>query len=174
MKRVHLEPAVPKPAVAEAQPGAIERRSAGERRRRRWWSVLYGGVHPRRRTPPRRAEDSSFHWLDWHDAHLLGVSTGILLLSVIDAFMTVSLLQVGAIEINPIMALMVDKSVATFAVVKLALTGFGVICLVVLARQRLLRVVRVDVAMYAVLAGYLALIGHEMRMLEDLGTAIPW
>ncbi len=164
----------PKTAGAEASPDEVERRSAGERRRRRWWSVIYGGVHPRRRTPPRRAADSRFHWLDWHEAHLLGVSTAILLLSVIDAFMTVSLLQAGAVEVNPIMALVVDRGAAAFAVVKVSLTAFGVVCLVVLARQRLLRVVRADVALYAVLAGYLALIGHEMRMVRDLGTAILW
>ncbi len=151
-----------------------ERRATGDRRLRRWWSVFYGGVRPRRRVLPRRTTDSRFHSLDWHEPHLLAVSIGILLLSVADAFMTLVLLQGGAVEVNPLMASMVYKSVAMFAAAKLGLTGFGVLTLVLLARQRLLRVVRVDAAMYVLLAGYLWLIGYELRLLSAQGVRILW
>ncbi|MDP9013534.1 MAG: DUF5658 family protein [Pseudomonadota bacterium] len=145
-----------------------ERRARTDRRGRVWWSVLYGSFNPRRRRPPRRQSESRFHSLDWHAAHLLGAAIGILLLSVADALMTVTLLSGGAVEVNPIMAAVVDKGTAVFAAVKMAMTGCGVVFLVVLARYRFMRVVRVDVVMYLVLVTYAALLGYEYWMLQRL------
>ena len=151
-----------------AQPSAAERRGRADRRRRIWWAVLYGSFKPRRRKPPRRLDDSRFHALDWHAAHLLAVAVGIVLLSVADAFMTVTLLAGGAEEVNPIMALVVYKSAAVFAGVKMTMTGLGVMMMVALARYRFMRVVRVDVVMYAVLVVYLGLLSYEYWMLGKL------
>ena len=116
----------------------------------------------------RRRDDSRFHSLDWHSAHLLAVSIGILLLSVADAFMTVTLLAGGAVEVNPIMAAVVYKSAALFAALKMAMTGCGVILMVMLARYRFMRLVRVDVVMYVLLIGYLMLLTYEFWMLREL------
>jgi hypothetical protein len=69
--------------------------------------VVYGSFRPRRRRPPRRLDDSRYQAVDWHAAHLLAVAIGILLLSVADAFMTVTLLSGGAVEVNPVMAALI-------------------------------------------------------------------
>jgi Domain of unknown function (DUF5658) len=169
-------PRAPKDRVPAQTPGADpiapvfdgERRDRPDRRGRTWWSVLYGSFRPRRRRPPRRLSDSRFHSLDWHAPHLLAVAIGILLLSAADAFMTVTLLSNGAIEVNPVMAAVVYKSAAVFASVKMAMTGFGVMLLVLLARYRFMRLVRVDIAMYAVLVIYAVLLAYEYRMLGRL------
>jgi hypothetical protein len=150
-----------------ASPSTYERRGAPDRRRRVWWSVCYGSFNPRRRTPPRRLEESRFHSLDWHSAHLLAVAIGILLLCVADAFLTLVLLQGGAFEVNPIMALLLGRSVAAFAVLKLAMTGAGTVSMVILARYRFMRLLRVEWALYGVLIGYATLIGYEIWMLES-------
>jgi hypothetical protein len=154
-----------KPAAAPLSDA--ERRDRADRRNRHWWSVLYGSFKPRRRRPPRRLSDLRFHSLDWHAAHLLAVAIGILLLSVADAFMTVTLLSGGAVEVNPIMATVVYKSALMFAVVKMAMTSMGVVLMVILARYRFMRVVRVDVVMYAVLATYAVLLAYEFWMLRS-------
>jgi hypothetical protein len=145
-----------------------ERRSQLERRHRIWWSVLYGSFNPRRRRSPRRLDESRFHSLDWHGAHLLAVSIGILILSVADAFMTVTLLSRGAVEMNPIMALLVQSDVGAFASLKMAMTGCSVVLMVCLARYRFMRVVRVELVLYSVLVVYAILIGYEIRMLQKL------
>ncbi|MDB6084389.1 MAG: hypothetical protein JWN43_2270 [Gammaproteobacteria bacterium] len=145
-----------------------DRRARVDRRNRVWWSVLYGSFNPRRRRPPRRLWEQGYHSLDWHAAHLLAVAIGILLLSVADAFMTLTLLSGGAIEVNPIMAAVVYKSATTFAAVKMTMTGCGVVLMVVLARYRFMRVVRVEVVMYAVLVTYAALLSYEYWMLQRL------
>jgi Domain of unknown function (DUF5658) len=155
--------------IAAAVPFAgDDRRERHDRRHRVWWSVIYGSFNPRRRRPSRRLLEDRYHSLDWHDAHLLAVAIGILLLSAADALMTLRLLDVGADEVNPIMAAVVYRSAAVFATVKMTLTGLGVIVMVMLARYRFMRMVRVDVVMYAVLVAYSALLTYEFWMLRKL------
>jgi len=144
-----------------------ERRARTDRRHRLWWSVCYGSFNPRRRAPPRRQGDSRFHSLDWHSAHLLAVAIGILLLSVADAFLTLLLLQGGADEVNPIMAALIYRSVATFTALKMGMTGVGVLLMVFLARYRFMRVLRVEWALYGVLTAYATLISYEIWMLRS-------
>jgi hypothetical protein len=50
----------------------------------------------------------------------------------------------------------------------MAMTGCGVILMVMLARYRFMRLVRVDVVMYVLLIGYLMLLTYEFWMLREL------
>ncbi len=86
--------------------------------------------------------------------------------------MTVTLLSGGAVEVNPVMAAVVYRSAALFAALKMAMTGAGVLTMVYLARYRFMRVVRVEVVMYAIFVAYIVLLGYEawmMRALIDIG-----
>ena len=152
--------------AAWPQAGGFDRRNRSDRRHRLVWSVLYGSFNPRRRRPARRVNDSRFHPIDWYSAHLLGVSVVILLLSATDAFLTSILLLHGADEVNPIMAVLVYRNVATFAAFKMAMTGVSIVGLVFLSRYRFMRVLRVDLVLYAVLVVYFWLIGYEIWMLH--------
>ena len=154
------------PKNGETPAMAAERRARADRRRRVWWSVVYGSFNPRRRTPSRRFEESGYQSLDWHSAHLLAVAIGILLLCVVDACMTITLLQGGAAEVNPIMALVIYRSVAVFAALKMGLTSLGVIFMVFMARYRFMRRLPVAWVLYAVLMSYASLIGYEISMLK--------
>jgi hypothetical protein len=152
-----------------ARPTALgsDRRNRTDRRHRVVWSILYGSFNPRRRRPARRLNDSRFHPIDWYSAHLLAVSVGILLLSAADAFLTSILLLHGAEEVNPIMAaVLVFRSVAVFAAIKMAMTGISIVGLVFLSRYRFMRMLRVDLVLYAVLVVYVWLIGYEISMLK--------
>ncbi|MDP9010609.1 MAG: DUF5658 family protein [Pseudomonadota bacterium] len=94
------------------------------------------------------------------------MSIGILLLSATDAFLTAFLLLHGADEVNPFMAVLVYRSVAMFAAFKMAMTGTSIVVMVFLSRYRFMRVVRVELVLYTVLAVYGWLIGYEMWMLK--------
>ena len=153
--------------VNRTEPQATERGEHADRRRRLWWSVVYGNINPRRRGPPRRLDQSRYHSVDWHSPHLLAVAISILLLSVVDAFMTLILLQGGADEVNPIMALVVYRSVAVFAALKMALTSLGVVFMVFLARYRFMRRLPVGWVLYGVLIAYTSLIGYEIHMFKS-------
>ncbi len=143
-----------------------ERRNRIERRNRRVWSICYGSFRPRRRSHPRRANDHRFHFVDWYSAHLLAIAIGISLLSTADAFLTLTLLNSGADEMNPIMAALLYHSATAFTVFKMATTGICVLALVALSRYRFMRVIRVEIVMYIVLGTYISLIGYELWLLN--------
>ena len=157
---------------AAEQEAGRDRRGRPDRRRRFWWSLLYGGISPRRRRPARRHADARFQAVDWHAPHLWAVSIGILILSGVDAFLTVRLLSGGAVEINPFMALFVEGNGAVFAGMKMAITGICVALMVLLAGYRFMRVVRVDAILYCVLGAYILLVGHEMEMLRAIAEPL--
>ena len=144
-----------------------ERRERTDRRLRVWWAVVYGSFNPRRRAPARRLGQSRYHPVDWHSSHLLAVAISILLLSVVDAFLTLLLLQGGAEEVNPIMALFVYRSVAVFAALKMSLPSLGVVFMVFMARYRFMSRWPVGWVLYGVLIGYVSLIGYEIHLLKS-------
>ena len=55
-----------------------------------------------------------------------------------------------------------------FAIVKMVLTGTGMLVLVAVARAHLFRVVRVKTIMQWLLLCYVALFGYEMWLLRDI------
>lgn len=80
--------------------------------------------------------------------------------------MTVTLLQSGAYELNPLMASLIQRSVALFAILKMGLTGAGIFFMVILARYRFLRLLRVEWVLYGVLIAYAVLVTYELWMLK--------
>jgi hypothetical protein len=147
------------------------RRQLMERRRRTWYALLLGNFTPRRRHPRRRNE-SHFAAVDWHDRRWLVVASAILLLSGLDALLTLALLERGATEANPLMAVLVGADNNVFAACKLALTAMGVILLTVIARLRAFGHLRVSLILYTVLCLYSALIGYELWLFTRLAGAI--
>jgi hypothetical protein len=159
-----MKGADPKRAVATA----VERRVV-DRRRRHWWSIWYGGIKPRRRDGRRLDDRERFLLVDWHASHLLPIAIAILLLCAGDAVLTLRLMTVGAVEANPLMAHAIGRDATVFAAAKMAMTGIGVVLLVAASRYRLFRALRVEIALYALLAGYTALIGYEFWLLQRIG-----
>lgn len=151
--------------LSTTQPG-IERRGGCDRRALSLRTFLQGGLTPRRRGGRRRGETHAL--VDWHEPHLLALSLMILLLSVTDAFLTLTLLAHGATEVNPLLAYVLAVVPELFAGVKLLLTGFSVLVLVALARARVFRVIRVSSLMQCFFALYLALICYEWWLLRDI------
>lgn len=96
----------------------------------------------------------------------MGVAIVILLLCVGDALLTLILLSGGAEEANPVMAPLVGGSVTVFTSLKMTITGMSVIFMVILARYRFMRVLRVELALYAVLMAYVTLVGYELWLLK--------
>jgi hypothetical protein len=150
-------------------PGAgnwIERRAAADRRHTSLRTFLQGGVTPRRRHG-RRADEHHLP-IDWHEPYLLFVSLMILLLSVADAFLTLTLIMKGATEANPLMAVVLSDYPELFAVVKMGLTGTGVLVLVAVARARLFRFMRVGAVLQGFFVAYVALIAYEWWLLHAI------
>ncbi|MCZ8131415.1 MAG: DUF5658 family protein [Steroidobacteraceae bacterium] len=144
-----------------------ERRRGADRRSRLLRSLFYGGLFPRR-LGGRRAADHYRPLVDWHGPGLLTSAILVLLLCAADALFTLKLITLGATEANPVMALFVYDDASRFTIVKMTLTGLGVIALVAIARFRVFGVVRVASLLHAVLGGYVALMGWHFWLLSRL------
>jgi hypothetical protein len=143
----------------------MDRRNAPDRRRRTLYSLVYGSFNPRRRGP-RRTDARSLRDLDWHQPQWLAVAMLIVVLSCVDAALTLTLISHGAYEVNPIMAPIVGGSVLVFTLIKVGLTAGGVVLLTLAARMRAFDKIPVSFLLYAVLIGYGTLVVYELRLLE--------
>ena len=152
---------------AYLSPGvSIERRRGGDRRRVTLRTFLQGGFTPRRRGG-RRAGEQHLP-IDWHEPYLLFLSLTILLLNVADAFMTITLIMIGAKEANPLLAFILNDHPEWFATIKVTLTGTGVLTLVAMARSRLFRIMRVGLVLQGIFVAYVALIAYEWWLLRTI------
>ncbi len=142
----------------------VERRRSVDRRRVTLASFLQGGLTPRRRAG-RRADEQHLP-VDWHEPYLLFLALTILLLSVADAFLTLTLIMGGAQEANPLLAFILRDHPELFAVLKMGLTGSGVLVLVAVARSRLFRIMRVGIVLQGIFVAYVALIAYEWWLLR--------
>lgn len=157
-----------RPIAAHIAAGAgVERRSGYDRRQTGIRTFVQGGLTPRRRSGGRRHDDRDW-FVDWHEPHLLFLAVAILLLSVTDAFMTLTLLSAGAHEANPIMDFVLREKPELFAAVKMGMTGSGVLVLVACARATVFRVIRVTTVMHWCLFTYAALIAYECWLLRAI------
>jgi hypothetical protein len=145
---------------------APDRRNAPDRRQRTLHALLYGSLNPRRRNA-RRTDARSLRDLDWHQPHWLAVAALIVVLSSVDAALTLTLISHGAYEVNPIMAPFIGGSALVFTVVKVGLTGGGVVLLTLAVRMRAFGTIPVSFFLYAALLGYGTLIIYELRLLGE-------
>ncbi len=146
----------------------VERRvSQVDRRRLSVRSILRGAFSPRRRAGRRTSDEDTP--IDWHRPHLMFLSLVMLGLSVADAFLTVTLLNSGAEEANPLLALFVTLHPSLFAAVKMALTGVSIVLLVAVAQSRLFRVISGRLVFQSLVLAYLALVLYESWLLRVMG-----
>jgi hypothetical protein len=80
--------------------------------------------------------------------------------------LTVTLLTDGGEETNPLLAFMLNRHPSLFAAVKMALTGFGIVVLVAVARVRLLGLISVRLLFQALVLAYLALVAYELWLVS--------
>ena len=146
----------------------VDNRSTFDRRSFGWRTVAYGFLRSRRRETRRVAEFESV-FSDWHHPWLFFLSVGTMLLSTVDAFLTLQLLDRGFYEANPVMAAVMGHGTLTFAVCKMLLTGFGILTLVYLSRHRFLNRFRTGVVLTLVFSFYACLVCYEfVWLIRDL------
>jgi len=151
----------------------LSNRSGKDRRNKNGFnirSLLLGG----RREKIRRQEDTRrIFYVDRYSPKLFAVIVAILFLSVIDALLTLSLLNHGAYETNPVMAFFHQFGPYTFFASKYLLTILPVICLLIY-RNFVLRIINITArsVLYFVAVFYLAVVGWELYLISNM-TCIP-
>ena len=108
-----------------------ERRRGIDRRtnkKARYKYLLYNG----RREGFRRDEDKGKAFIfDRYNQKFFLAITVILLLSILDAVLTLVVIQRGARELNPVMAYFLERGTPTFIIAKYILTSIGVLILLI-------------------------------------------
>ena len=157
-----------------------DRRQTVNRRTGFWGALLYGNFRPRRRSS-RREVDAHCYLFDWHEPRVLYLALAVFLLSCTDALFTLNLINAGAAEANAVMARMLEVGINQFVAVKISITGFSLIILVIAARRKFIGPFSVEHLLQAFLAVYVVLIGYEIYMfwyVFELSIApwhaIPW
>jgi hypothetical protein len=137
-------------------------------RRRFSLRSLFGALFTLRRRRSRRKNDRLNSYTDWYEPWPLIASVVVILLSSLDAFLTLILLNHGAVELNILMDWLIKTDIRTFAAVKLAVTGLALIVLVLHFNFHIYRVLPVRYLMYALMPLYAFLIAHEISLLGDM------
>jgi hypothetical protein len=144
----------------------VERRR--QDRRRFNLRSLFGALFTLRRRRSRRKDDQLNTYIDWYEPWPLVASVVIILLSSLDAFLTLILLDHGAVELNILMDWLIKMDIRTFAAVKLAVTGLALVILVLHFNFNLYKVLPVRYLIYALMPIYAFLIAHEISLLGEL------
>ena len=110
-------------------PGYAEKRSGKDRRAHqfpKWRYLLFSG----RRAKARRKEDiHRTFYFDRYSSNLFAAIVAILMLSVLDALLTLYLIDNGSTELNPVMSYFIEYGPFVFMGAKYFLTSAGVIIL---------------------------------------------
>ena len=144
-----------------------DKRAAADRRMFGWRTVLFGFIRSRRHNF-RRSDETDVLFIDWHHPWLFFLAVGTMLLSCLDAFMTLQLIDRGMIEINPVMAAVLGQGTVYFAVSKMLLTGVGILALVFLAKARFLNRMRTGLFLTFFFSFYACLVCYEFVFLLQI------
>lgn len=143
----------------------VDRRRGAERRA---YSVrtLRQCLGSPRRMGGRRTEDRRYPALDRFDGGMLTLAVCLMLLSVLDSVFTLTLLERGGSELNPVMDALLQHSVWAFTATKMMLTAVPAIILVATGNLLLFNRWRARSVLAALVGLYLGLIAYELILLS--------
>jgi hypothetical protein len=130
--------------------------------------TLLGSLTHIRRRESRREGDLLDSYTDWYGHWPFAAALTIILLCFADTFLTIVLIGNGAIEINTLMDLFIQKDLFMFTVVKMTMTGTGLIILVMHFNFQIYKYIAVRYLIYGLVPLYSLLIFHELRMLAAI------
>ncbi len=117
----------------------LDRRSGGDRRSGKNFQFVQQLISGQRIIARRNSDRARIVYFDRYDSKLIRVIIAVLALSVADAVLTVRLIGLGAVEINPLMAYYLKLGPHGFMAVKYVLTSLSVFILVIYSNSGLKR-----------------------------------
>lgn len=145
------------------------RRQSGERRHLTLRTILCSFTC-RRRHRQRRLDEHQHYISDRQEPWILFTAAAAFTLSMVDALMTLKLLDLGAKEVNPVMALVVHNP-PLFFTVKSILTLACVLPLVLFRDYKLTPRMPLSRLLLAVPAVYVLVVGYELVLVRVLQGA---
>lgn len=147
--------------------GSNFNRNSKDRRSNIPFFCLYHiGIKSGRRVGERRLKWNKLNYVDRYPGHLMLCIIAILMLSSLDAHLTLNILSRGGEELNWLMLAAMNESIEKFIGVKLALTGLAIVLLTIHHDMHYWWSLRVRHMLYLTLTGYVGLIGYEIMLLS--------
>lgn len=143
----------------------IERRSEVDRRDYSLNTLKSCVVAPRRMHGRRRG-DRRYAMLDQFDSGVVTLAIALMILSVMDAVFTLTLISRGGSEVNPLMNALLQHSVWAFTGFKMLLTAIPAIILVATGNMLLFRKYRARSVLAALVGIYLGLMVYHVALLS--------
>ena len=141
-----------------------QRRVADDRRSRPTRPLEPASIGLRRRDLRRTDDQGGGYYVDWYEPSLLYLTLATIILSSLDAALTLQLLRLGATEINPFMDLLIRQDIRLFVTAKLTITSASLLFLVIHHKFRLFGHIKVRHLLYGILSLYSALIVYELSI----------
>lgn len=143
---------------------SLERRKLSDRRRTPTKPLsLYSLRGKRKKT--RRAGEEKHYYVDWYESHYFIFIVLILILCVMDAYLTLKILHFGGEELNPLMLLFFNKHPLLSMVFKYLITAASITVILIHKNFIVFGKMKVHHFIYAVLAVYLVLVTYESYLL---------
>jgi len=117
-----------------------------------------------RRKKSRRFEEDKNFYVDRYETKYLVLIISILLLCLLDALLTLVLLNHGGIELNPVMAVLIEKDATLFLTVKLTVTAVNLIVLLVHKNFLIFGWLKLRYIMFSLFILYFILILYEVYL----------
>jgi len=156
---------IPEPTVVNEESCS---RLLGDRRQAAFKSACYSLFRRRRAEVRRVDEHTKAQYFDIHESWVKLTMIAVLSMSCMDSIFTLRLLQLGSSELNPLMDYFIKLDSGLFFAVKLFLTAFCVVFLVMHKKFTLFRVVTGYHMLIGTLVMYVVLISYELSMLTGL------
>lgn len=122
-------------------------------------------THPRR-VDPRRSPDRKYPVIDRLDGGAVALAIALMILSVMDSIFTLTIISNGGSEVNPVMNVLLEKSIAAFTITKMLLTAIPAILLVATANLVVLNRWRARSLLATMVGLYAGLICYELLLLS--------
>lgn len=148
----------------------MDQRSQDRRASMPFFCLYQLGIKKGKRVNKRRA-GAGPAYVDRYANHLMLCTIAIILLSAIDALLTLNILAGGGVELNSFMAILIEDSPEKFVHFKLALTSLALVFLVIHHHVKLAAKLHVKHLLYLILFGYLTLVGYEIVLLSAMSNA---
>ncbi len=145
---------------------SCEQRQRPDRRRNKLKSILCSFYMGRRKAVRRKEEAKFPFYTDVYEKWVGIIFILIVLLSSLDAVLTLRILSRGGTELNPVMDALLDIDNTVFFFGKLALTLFSLIFVLIHINFKLLRVIPMRQVLLVLFFAYSCLIGYEGLLLS--------
>ena len=113
----------------------------------------------------KRRSGSGVAYVDSYSTYIVLCTITTVILSALDALLTLNILASGGAELNNFMAILIDDSTEKFVSIKLTLTSLAMIFLSIHHNVELTRSIKVKHLLTAILIGYSFLISYEAGLL---------